>query len=151
MWGAGEASQAEQLAALLPPSLSLVKALNTLSAHQLEDQNSPGGVVPLAGNSAPAKAAVAELVAGLGYRAQDWGGLDQAGRVENLPLRLFPAWRAPLAVSAVLWLLLFTLQLGRWECWCGLCAQPGPGPTCVGRRGSAGTGPGSQPCSSPST
>ena len=114
MCGAGETSQAEQLAALLPPSLHLVKALNTLSAHQLGDQNSPGGAVPLAGDSAPAKAAVAELVAGLGYRAQDWGGLDQASRVENLPLRLFPAWRAPLGVSAVLWLLLFTLQFGRW-------------------------------------
>ena len=50
---------------------------------------------------------------GLHWRAEDWGALVEAGRLENLPHRLFPAWRAPLAVSALLWLLLLALQLGR--------------------------------------
>ena len=59
----GGPSQSAELAALLPPTVSLVKALNTVSAAQLEATSTTSTIttVPLAGDCRHAKAAVAAL------------------------------------------------------------------------------------------
>jgi len=78
-------SGAEQLAGLLPRS-AVVKAFNTvLAANQAEPVT--GGVALdgfYAGDDDTAKAAVAGLLAGLGYRPVDCGGLSAALALEQL-------------------------------------------------------------------
>ena len=116
-------SQAEQLQQLAPPGVAVVKCLNTVSAHELENTADTGAArtVPLCGDSAAAKAAAGELLAVLGYRPRDLGGLARARHLETLPLALFPGWAAPLAISAALWLLLYLLYFARWH----LCGEDG--------------------------
>jgi predicted dinucleotide-binding enzyme len=116
----GETAQAEALQAQLPPGVQLVKALNTLSAHQLETPGGPRLEVPLASDSPGAKATVGALVERLGYRPVDRGGLVAAREMEEEPLILFPAWRRPLAISLVLWMFLYLMQFGRYY----LCQGP---------------------------
>jgi predicted dinucleotide-binding enzyme len=68
------------------PDAHVVKAFNTLSWRQMVDPDSSGGPVsiPLAGDSAEAKAKVAELVAGMGLEPVDVGPIQNARHVEGM-------------------------------------------------------------------
>lgn len=68
------------------PDAHVVKAFNTLSWRTMIDPDSSGGPVsiPLAGDSADAKARVAELVDGMGLEAIDVGPLAHARWVEGM-------------------------------------------------------------------
>ena len=81
----GGSSQAEQLAGAVP-GVKLVKAFNTVFASRLGDVNEGG--LPLdgfyAGDDEQAKQVVAELLASLGFRPIDAGGLRMARALEEL-------------------------------------------------------------------
>lgn len=76
-------AQAIQAAA---PGAHVVKAFNTLNWRQMVEPSSSGGPisVPLVGDDAAAKAAVAELVAGIGLEPIDLGPLRYAKHVEGM-------------------------------------------------------------------
>jgi predicted dinucleotide-binding enzyme len=63
----------------------VIKAFNTIQAHQLATRGKPAGApgriaVPVAGDDAAAKSKVIELVEQLGFDAIDAGGLDESWR-----------------------------------------------------------------------
>jgi predicted dinucleotide-binding enzyme len=68
------------------PEAFVVKAFNSLSWRTMVDPDSSGGPVsiPLTGNSAAAKAAVAELVEGMGLEAIDVGMVEDSRWVEGM-------------------------------------------------------------------
>jgi predicted dinucleotide-binding enzyme len=70
------------------PGAHVVKAFNTLNWRTMVDPDSAGGPVsiPLVGDSAEAKAKVAELVEGMGLEAIDVGPLRYARHVEGMLL-----------------------------------------------------------------
>jgi hypothetical protein len=70
------------------PGAQVVKAFNTLNWRTMVDPASAGGPVsiPLVGDSAAAKATVAELVEGMGLEAVDLGPLRYARHVEGMLL-----------------------------------------------------------------
>jgi predicted dinucleotide-binding enzyme len=70
------------------PGAYVVKAFNTLNWRTMVDPDSSGGPVsiPLVGDSAAAKATVAELVEGMGLEAIDLGPLRYARHVEGMLL-----------------------------------------------------------------
>ena len=70
------------------PGAHVVKAFNTLNWRTMVDPDSSGGPVsiPLVGDSAEAKAAVAGLVEGMGLEAIDLGPLRYARHVEGMLL-----------------------------------------------------------------
>jgi len=70
------------------PGAHVVKAFNTLNWRTMVDPDSSGGPVsiPLVGDSAEAKATVAELVEGMGLEAIDLGPLRYARHVEAMLL-----------------------------------------------------------------
>jgi hypothetical protein len=70
------------------PGAHVVKAFNTLNWRTMVDPDSSGGPVsiPLVGDSAAAKARVAELVEGMGLEAIDLGPLRYARHVEGMLL-----------------------------------------------------------------
>lgn len=70
------------------PGAHVVKAFNTLNWRTMVDPDSTGGPVsiPLVGDSAEAKATVAELVEGMGLEAIDLGPLRYARHVEAMLL-----------------------------------------------------------------
>ena len=70
------------------PGAHVVKAFNTLNWHTMVDPDSSGGAIsiPLVGDSAEAKAKVAELVEGMGLEAIDVGPLRYARHVEGMLL-----------------------------------------------------------------
>lgn len=80
-----EGSNAERIQALVPRA-RVVKAFNTLGAETMLDPATAGGPVsiPLAGDDPAAKAAVAELVAGIGLDPVDIGPLRYARILEGL-------------------------------------------------------------------
>ena len=125
--------QAERLAELLPRS-RVVKSFNVLSAYALESGGLQGSKeVPLAGDcpaarqavagntallSAPVFSCTAELVRRAGFTPLDRGGLAAARQIEDIPLSLFPAWRAPLYTHLALFTLLYLLSFARFQiCW----------------------------------
>lgn len=68
------------------PDARVVKAFNTLNWRTMVDPDSAGGpvTIPLAGDDADAKAAVAELVEGMGLEAVDIGPLRYAHVLEEM-------------------------------------------------------------------
>lgn len=68
------------------PDARVVKAFNTLNWRQMVDPATSGGPIsiPLVGDSAEAKAAVAKLVTGLGLEPIDLGPLKHARHVEGM-------------------------------------------------------------------
>jgi len=68
------------------PGAHVVKAFNTLNWRTMVDPESSGGPVsiPLVGNDADAKAAVAKLVEGMGLEPIDLGPLRYARHVEGM-------------------------------------------------------------------
>lgn len=80
-----ESSNAEIIQAAAPDA-HVVKAFNSLNWQQMVEPASSGGPIsiPLAGNSAAAKARVAELVEGMGLEAIDVGPVEHAHWVEGM-------------------------------------------------------------------
>jgi NADPH-dependent F420 reductase len=70
------------------PGAYVVKAFNTLTRAYMVDPGAAGGpiTIPVAGNNADAKAAVADLVRSLGLEPMDVGGLENAAAVEAMGL-----------------------------------------------------------------
>jgi hypothetical protein len=81
----GDTSNGELIQAAAPDA-HVVKAFNTLNWRQMVDPASSGGPISiaLAGNSAEAKAKVAELVAGMGLEPVDVGPIQNARHVEGM-------------------------------------------------------------------
>ena len=105
-----ELSQAEQMQALVLDGVTVVKAFNTLSAYEFENNIAAGGrELPIAGAEKWAKDAVGEIIQKMGYQATDYGNLKEAQEIENITLSFFPKWRAPLTVSFLLWLFLYMI------------------------------------------
>ena len=93
---------------MLREGVTVVKAFNTLSAYEFENNIAAGGrELPIAGAEKWAKDAVGEVIQKMGYRASDLGNLATARDIENITLSFFPQWRAPLTVSSLLWLFLY--------------------------------------------
>lgn len=81
----GKGSNAAMIQAAQPGAF-VVKAFNTLNWVQMVDPETAGGpiTIMLAGDNADAKAAVAELVRGMGLDAVDVGGLEYAHVLEEM-------------------------------------------------------------------
>lgn len=88
-------SNAELIQAAAPDAF-VVKAFNTLNWRTMVDPDSSGGPVsiPLVGDNADAKAAVAALVEGMGLEAIDLGPLRYARYVEGMLIVWINARRA---------------------------------------------------------
>ena len=68
----------------LHPDAFVVKAFNTISWESMIDPGDPAPVMPLAGNSAAAKARVAEWVQAMGIETIDIGGIEHARVTEQM-------------------------------------------------------------------
>jgi predicted dinucleotide-binding enzyme len=81
----GKGSNAELVQAAVPGA-RVVKAFNTLNWRTMVDPESSGGAVtiPIAGDDEAAKAAVAELVVGMGLEVVDFGPLRYAHVLEEM-------------------------------------------------------------------
>jgi 8-hydroxy-5-deazaflavin:NADPH oxidoreductase len=81
----GKGSNAELIQAAAPGA-RVVKAFNTLNWRQMVDPASSGGpiTIPIAGDDAEAKAAVAALVEGMGLEVVDFGPLRYAHVMEEM-------------------------------------------------------------------
>lgn len=100
-------SNAEYLAQLVPGA-RVVKAFNTVSAWALQSGALDASrQVFVCGNDSKAKERVMDIVCTLGLTPLDRGSLLAANEIENYPLQLFPMWRFPLYLSAVLCVFLF--------------------------------------------
>jgi 8-hydroxy-5-deazaflavin:NADPH oxidoreductase len=84
-YGVPTGSNAE-LVQTAQPNARVVKAFNTLNVRQMTDPETAGGPIsiPLAGDDADAKAAVAELVKGMGLEPVDIGPLRFARVLEEM-------------------------------------------------------------------
>jgi len=84
---ANESTTSELLQAHLPAS-RVVKAFNNIYAREIPTDGRPAGTpgrraLPIAGNDADAKAAVARFLDDIGYDAVDLGPLSESWRVER--------------------------------------------------------------------
>ena len=68
----------------LHPDAFVVKAFNTISWESMIDPGEPAPLMPLAGNSAEAKARVAEWVQAMGIDTIDIGGIEHARVTEQM-------------------------------------------------------------------
>ncbi|KAI4014475.1 STEAP4 metalloreductase [Homo sapiens] len=100
-------SNAEYLAHLVPGA-HVVKAFNTISAWALQSGALDASrQVFVCGNDSKAKQRVMDIVRNLGLTPMDQGSLMAAKEIEKYPLQLFPMWRFPFYLSAVLCVFLF--------------------------------------------
>ncbi|KAM8771108.1 metalloreductase STEAP4 [Rhynchonycteris naso] len=100
-------SNAEYLAELMPGAY-VVKAFNTISAWALQSGALDASrQVLVCGNDSKAKHRVMDIVRTLGLTPLDQGSLMAASEIENYPLQLFPMWKFPFYLSAVLCVFLF--------------------------------------------
>ncbi|XP_006834379.1 PREDICTED: metalloreductase STEAP4 [Chrysochloris asiatica] len=100
-------SNAEYLAQLVPGTY-VVKAFNTISAWALQSGALDASrQVFVCGNDSKAKQRVMDIVRTLGLTPLDQGSLTAASEIENYPLQLFPMWRFPFYLSAVLCIFFF--------------------------------------------
>ncbi|XP_008820731.1 metalloreductase STEAP4 [Nannospalax galili] len=100
-------SNAEYLAQLMPGS-HVIKAFNTISAWALQSGTLDASrQVFVCGNDSKAKHRVMDIVRALGLTPLDQGSLMAAKEIENYPLQLFPMWRLPFYLSAVLCVFFF--------------------------------------------
>ncbi len=106
-------SQAEYLQSLAPKA-KVVKAFNVLSAYSLESGGIQGSrEVLLAGDDGYAKAAVSSVIRASGFTPVDMGGLRAAREIEDIPVRRFRTWKAPLVVSFLIFLFWFLLGFAK--------------------------------------
>ncbi len=82
----GVATSNAELIQAAAPEARVVKAFNTLNWRTMVDPERSGGPVsiPLAGDSAEAKARVAELIVGMGLDPIDLGPLENARWIEGM-------------------------------------------------------------------
>ena len=73
-----------QIVQALHPEAFVVKAFNTIPWQKMIDPGEPAPVMPLAGNSAAAKASVAEWVQAMGIETIDIGGIEHARVTEQM-------------------------------------------------------------------
>nr|XP_058930030.1 metalloreductase STEAP4 isoform X2 [Kogia breviceps] len=100
-------SNAEYLAHLVPGA-RVVKAFNTISAWALQSRALDASrQVFVCGNDSKAKQRVMDIVRSLGLTPLDKGSLMAANEIENYPLQLFPMWKFPFYLSAVLCVFFF--------------------------------------------
>jgi len=116
--GADGVSQAEYLASLFPTA-TVVKAFNVLSAYSLESGGLQGSKqVPIAGETRASRERVASLVTAAGFTPLDLGELQAARTIEDIPVAVFPAWRAPLKVHIGIFIFLYALSFAKFQiCW----------------------------------
>ncbi|XP_066467951.1 metalloreductase STEAP3 [Tiliqua scincoides] len=106
-------SNAEYLASLFP-ACSVVKGFNVISAWTLQSGARDGNKqVPICCDNQEAKRAVSELAHMLGFTPLDMGSLSSAREVENIPLRLLPAWKIPVFLALGLFLCFYTYNFIR--------------------------------------
>ncbi|XP_064420031.1 metalloreductase STEAP3 isoform X2 [Latimeria chalumnae] len=97
-------SNAEYLASLFP-ECTVVKGFNVLSAWALQSGPKDGNKqVLLCSDSPEARATVAEIARKMGFIPVDMGSLCSAQEIENVPLRLLPEWKIPVALALGLFL-----------------------------------------------
>ncbi|KAM5255969.1 metalloreductase STEAP4 [Ctenodactylus gundi] len=100
-------SNAEYLAHLVPGA-HVVKAFNTVSAWALQSGTLDASrQVFVCGNDSKAKQRVMDIAHTIGLTPLDQGSLVAASKIENYPLQLFPMWRFPFYLSAVLCVFFF--------------------------------------------
>uniref|UniRef100_A0A8C3VKU2 STEAP4 metalloreductase n=1 Tax=Catagonus wagneri TaxID=51154 RepID=A0A8C3VKU2_9CETA len=100
-------SNAEYLDQLLPGA-HVVKAFNTISAWALQSGALDASrQVFVCGNDSKAKQRVMDIVRTLGLTPLDKGSLLAAKEIENYPLQLFPMWKFPFCLAAVLCVFFF--------------------------------------------
>ena len=80
----GVATSNGEIVQAMHPDAFVVKAFNTIPWQKMIDPGKPAPVMPLAGNSADAKAKVAAWVQALGIDTVDVGGIVYAGVTERL-------------------------------------------------------------------
>lgn len=107
-------SNAEQLQKLAPEGVSVVKAFNNISSYDLAGgKNGPGlskrmPMIHMASDDADAISKLGEVVVSMRMVPVNFGGLAAARELEAIPHRLFPTWRMPIIIAAVVfcwWLL----------------------------------------------
>ncbi|XP_028825597.1 metalloreductase STEAP2 isoform X2 [Denticeps clupeoides] len=106
-------SNAEYLASLFPESC-VVKGFNVISAWAM--QSAPKGTssqVFICSNSLVARQQVLELARQLGFIPVDMGALSTSRDIENMPLRLFSAWRGPVLTAVALSIVSFAYSFAR--------------------------------------
>ncbi|KAL4635301.1 metalloreductase STEAP2-like [Arapaima gigas] len=106
-------SNAEYLASLFPDSL-VVKAFNVIPAWAMQSgPRDASRQVYVCSNSAEARFQVMELVRRLTFEPVDMGTLSSARDIEDLPLRLFGAWRGPVLSAVALSVFFFGYAFAR--------------------------------------
>ncbi|KAG8125135.1 putative Metalloreductase STEAP3 isoform X6 protein, partial [Naja naja] len=106
-------SNAEYLASLLP-ACTVVKGFNVISAWTLQSGPRDGNKqVFICSDNQEAKQAVAEIAHALGFCPVDMGALFLAREIENIPLRLLPAWKIPVFLALGLFLCFYTYNFIR--------------------------------------
>ncbi|XP_053120439.1 metalloreductase STEAP3 [Hemicordylus capensis] len=106
-------SNAEYLASLFP-TCTVVKGFNVISAWTLQSGPRDGNKqVLICCDNQEAKHAVAEIARMLGFTPLDMGSLSSAREIENIPLRLLPAWKIPVFLALGLFLCFYTYNFIR--------------------------------------
>ncbi|MBS1869942.1 MAG: NAD(P)-binding domain-containing protein [Actinobacteria bacterium] len=84
----GHTDSGGEIAQRALPDARVVKAFNTVNNALMVDPSLPGGPHPMfiAGDDDAAKQAVAELLADVGWKAFDVGGIEQSRQLESLVL-----------------------------------------------------------------
>lgn len=94
-------SNAERLDVLLPDSVVVAKAFNTIPAHEIASHHGLTGmsVVHIACDSVDATHCLADMCLKMGFSPSHYGGLNTASGLECHPHRLFPTWQLPVFVT----------------------------------------------------
>ncbi|CAL8398406.1 unnamed protein product [Arctogadus glacialis] len=107
-------SNAEYLASLLPQAV-VVKGFNVISAWAMQQicPKDASRQVFICSDSLEARQHVMELARRLHFQPVDMGALSSARDIENIPVRLFPAWRGPVLSSVALSIFFFAYSFAR--------------------------------------
>ncbi|XP_074823309.1 metalloreductase STEAP3 isoform X1 [Natator depressus] len=106
-------SNAEYLASLFP-ACTVVKGFNVISAWTLQSGPRDGNKqVLICCDNQEAKRIVAEIAQVMGFTPVDMGSLSSACEIENIPLRLLPAWKIPVFLALGLFLCFYTYNFIR--------------------------------------
>ncbi|XP_074857111.1 metalloreductase STEAP3 isoform X2 [Carettochelys insculpta] len=106
-------SNAEYLASLFP-ACTVVKGFNVISAWTLQSGPRDGNKqVLLCCDNQEARRTVAEIAQVMGFTPVDMGSLSSASEIENVPLRLLPAWKIPVCLALGLFLCFYTYNFIR--------------------------------------
>lgn len=96
-------SSALSLARIVPREVKVVKAFNTLSPQLLMSPSALDSRVPFAADEDVAPS-VAAFISSLGFKPRHQGPLSEAAtKIEAIPHQLFPSWKGPVILSAIVW------------------------------------------------